>query len=264
MQFIKKHYEKVLLSIVLLGLLGAAAALPITVGQVQQSIEDTRNSVVRKKLNPWVTADLSTNQAMVRRLQGPLRVQLSDGHNVFNPVRWEQTSQSNLVKIARGSEVGSGAVRVNRIGELKLKAVFEGVTGGERPQYSLTITREADGPGRKATRSAPLGVRGEHFTVLEVVGSPTAPEGVIVRLKDIRDAVTIRKDAPFERVVAYEADLEYPPENQTFPRKRVGDKLTLRGRAESYKIVAITPEEIVLASEPKGKRTTIQVTAARQ
>lgn len=193
-----------------------------------------------------------------------MRVQLADGHNVFNPVRWEQTSQSNLIKVARGSEVGAGAVRAVRIGELKLKATYDGVTGsGDKPQYTLTLTREADGPGRKTTRSAPLGVRGEQFTILEVVGSTSSPDGVVVKFKDIREAVTVRKDAPFERVVAYDADLEYPPENQTFPRKRVGDKLTLRGRVETYKIVAITPDEVVLASEPKGKRTTIQVNAAR-
>ena len=62
MQFLKKHYEKILLSVVLLGLAAASAALPLMVSQARDQIETTVGSVVGSKPKPWIALDLGTNQ----------------------------------------------------------------------------------------------------------------------------------------------------------------------------------------------------------
>src|SRR2546423_885824 len=102
MQFLKKHYEKILLSVVLLGLAAASAALPLLVSQVREQIDSTVKGVVKSKPKPWTPLEdyLSTNRAVVRRIEGPFKIQLSGGHNLFNPVRWVRQTDGRITKVA--------------------------------------------------------------------------------------------------------------------------------------------------------------------
>src|SRR5262245_51013145 len=115
MQFLKKHYEKIVLSVVLLGLAAASAALPLMVSQAQEQIENMATSVKRAKAKPWPPLDLTTNQEPIRRIEGPVRVQLAGGHNLFNPVKWLRRGDGTIRKIVTGNEMGVGALRVTKI-----------------------------------------------------------------------------------------------------------------------------------------------------
>src|ERR1051325_11802909 len=124
MDFIKKHYEKVLLSIVLLGLAAAAAALPWQVSHERDRLEEIRrNLTVKVKSKPFKPLDewLNTNKTTLSRLETPLNLQLSGPHNLFNPVPWKKTPDNVLVPIRTGSELGPGAVKIVTIKELKLQ-----------------------------------------------------------------------------------------------------------------------------------------------
>ena len=46
MDFLKKHYEKVLLGVVLLGLAVAVAFLPFKIASEKQKLEDMRNRLI--------------------------------------------------------------------------------------------------------------------------------------------------------------------------------------------------------------------------
>jgi hypothetical protein len=262
MQFLKKHYEKIVLSVVLLGLAVAAAALPYLVSQVQDQIENTVSSVKRSKPKPWPSLDLSTNEMAVSRLEGPIDVQLVGAHNLFNPVRWMKSSDGRVRKITTGREIGAGAVEVMKITPLELTVTFDGVSGsGDRIQYTVGIVRDTEAAARKTSGSAAVGVRNAMFRIEKVIGSPESPDALLVMVKDDKELITVSKDKPYKRVIGYVADLIYPPEKQTFLRRKVTSSLSLQGD-ESYKIVAITEHEVVLSSESTGKRSTIKLSAS--
>src|SRR4030095_6461287 len=115
MQFLKKHYEKILLSVVLLGLAAASAALPWMVGQTQDQIENMVTSVKKSKPKPWSPLDLSTNQQINQRIEGPVKVKLAGEHNLFNPVKWVRTADGRIKKIVTGNEMGVGALRITKV-----------------------------------------------------------------------------------------------------------------------------------------------------
>src|SRR5512141_1987982 len=118
MQFIKKHYEKVLLSIVLLGLAAAAAALPWQVSRERDRLEEIRgNLTVKVKAKPFKPLDewLTTNKATLARLESPLNLELSGPHNLLNPVPWKKMPDGRMVPIRTGAELGAGAVKIEQI-----------------------------------------------------------------------------------------------------------------------------------------------------
>ena len=265
MQFLKKHYEKIVLSVVLLGLAAAAAALPYMVSQVTEQIDSMVSSVQRSKPKPWPVLDLSTNQEAVGKIEAPAKIQLAGLHNLFNPVKWIKSKDGRLVKLATGNEVGVGAMRLNKIEGLDLTVVFEGIsTNSDKPQYTLTLIKEESSSLiRTNTRSAPLGIRGQYFTIEKIIGPAEAPDGVMARLrdgaKDEAEVITVSKDKPFVRRIGYIADLSYPREKQEFKKQRVNDKISLKNELESYKIVAINESEVVLSAVPGDKRTTLKL-----
>ena len=142
MQFLKKHYEKVLLSIVLLGLAAAAAALPWQVSRERDRLEEIRrNLTVKVKPKPFKPLDdwLSTNKAALARLENPLDLELSGPHNLFNPVPWKKLPGGQMVPIRTGSELGPGAVKIVQIRELMPQVSFETVRRGAMPAIPPSI-----------------------------------------------------------------------------------------------------------------------------
>src|SRR4030095_6618152 len=204
MQFLKKHYEKILLSVVLLGLAAASAALPLMISQTQDQIENMVSSVKRSKPKPWMRLDLRTNQEINRRIEGPVKIQLAGGHNLFNPVKWVRTADGRIRKIVTGNEMGVGALRVTKIEPLDLQVSFDGITtNANKIQYILTIVEERTSNSRTNQRSAPVGVKGQFFTVERVIGDPGEPDALVVKLKDDTEAITITKDKRYKRIISY-------------------------------------------------------------
>jgi hypothetical protein len=125
----------------------------------------------------------------------------------------------------------------------------------------LTVAEERTATSRVNQRSAPLGVKGQFFTVERVMGDPAEPDSLVVRLnlKDEKDIITISKDKPYKKIMSYMADFSYPLTNEEFKKRRINDRIILKGEgSETNKIVAINQNEVVLSTEPTGKRTTIK------
>ena len=82
------------------------------------------------------------------------------------------------------------------------------------------------------------------------------PEELILELADSNSqTVSLSKAKPFQRVEGYAADLRYPPDNLNFRDKKVNDLIPIAG--ESYKIIAITENEVRVSAISTDKRTTI-------
>jgi hypothetical protein len=270
MQFIKKHYEKILLSIVLLVLAIAAAALPWQVSHVRERLEEiNRNLTVKVKAKPFRPLDdwLSTNKTVLARLESPLNLDFAGSHNLFNPVQWKKMPDGRLLPIRTGSELGPGALKIVQIKELTLLISFDAVNlstnVGEPPKYQLTFRNEAERNPRPDPRVVSMATPHlSRFELLGVQGATNDPTGLMIKLKEDFEPITVTKEKPYARIEGYSADLVYPPgKNEKLNNKRKGDELKLEGDSERYKIVAITRNEVVLSADSNKRRTIIKYNA---
>src|SRR4051812_3811433 len=97
MDLLKKHYEKILLSFVLLVLAGTAVWLFLAIDKKRNEISVTIPPLDQGK--PIPKLDLSGYQKAVDRLKTPPNVDFGLPHHVFNPVVWKQTPDGRLIKI---------------------------------------------------------------------------------------------------------------------------------------------------------------------
>lgn len=243
MDFLKKHYEKIVLSAALLCLAIAAAWLP---AKIRQGREDLQKTIVNlpqpKVLKP---VDLSTNELALKRLQNPPTVELSGAHNLFNPVTWKINPDGSFIKIVRE---GVDALVVTKIEPLYLQLSFDRVTG---TGYWIEMIRQSS---RRTRVYVKPGEKKDLFTLKEVKGPPDNPEELILEL-DGGETVSISKDKPFRRIEAYSADLRYTPDSKNFPNQKVNDIIPIGG--ESYKIIAISENEVRVSATSTDKRTSI-------
>lgn len=251
MQFLKAHYEKIILSVVLLGLAAAAALMPLRVSKERETEEERRTILIPPKVKELQPIDLTTNAAALARLEQPLRVKMGGEHNLFNPVRWQKRQDGGVIK---GIDAGINALTVTNISPLRLRLTFDEVGGTpESISYQISVLNEAQSP-RATPRIGRLKQKNNMFTIQEVKGDPANPSEIIVLIEGDKAPVSISRDKPYERIVGYSADLRYDPENRTWKNQKKDDEIAFAG--ESYKVVAITPNEVVLSAKSNKKQTT--------
>ena len=86
MEILKKHFEKLLLGVVLLGLVVGAAFLPLMIASERQSLRDMAQAELRRTPGELPKLDLSKSEQLLARLQAALKLDFSSSHKVFNPV----------------------------------------------------------------------------------------------------------------------------------------------------------------------------------
>ena len=118
MDFVKKHYEKILLGIVLLGLVGALGILPFWILQDQAELERTRQTMTSPTVQPLPPLDLTEQNNAIQRLQSPYKLNFETTNRLFNPVKWQMKPNGTRIKIESGKEVGPQAVEIIRISPL--------------------------------------------------------------------------------------------------------------------------------------------------
>jgi hypothetical protein len=260
MEYLKNHYEKVLLILVLLALAFAAALLPMELSKVNSG--EILNPSVKQKAKPL---DLTTNETVLNNLKSKSETVLSGPHNLFNPVQWKRLPNGTLIKNESGDQMGPRALRVTNIRPLYFTLSLEEITGGaDNRRYSIRITRVVEpnprqrggSPTNSTTTLAAVGEKNDYFTVIE--GLPAEnPTEVLVELTKGGQRVLLTKDKPFVRVDDYMADLKYPPENRPFNSVRRNDSLVFEG--DTNNIVAILQNEVVLFQPSTTLRTTLKL-----
>lgn len=252
LDFIKAHYEKVILSVVLIGLAAAAALMPMKVSAEQEMMEQQTAGKLRPRVEPLPPIVLTNAIETLARATQPTQVDLAGEHNVFNPVRWEKAPNGG---IRRATDAGINAVEVTGIEPLMLRVSFVRVlTNSEPNKYEIGILNETEGQSMRR-RLGEEGVRNNMFQIQEVRGpSPDQPQEIVLTLEGERTPITITPEEPYERVVGYSANFQHP--DRSWSRLKVGDELSFGG--EKYKIVAITEDEAVLSAESNKKQTTIE------
>lgn len=251
MEFLKKHYEKILLSVVLLCLAGTAAWFPIKIGKEKEESQKYKVTLPPPKvLTPM---DLNTNVAALQRLQNPPAVKLSGGHNLFNPVTWKTKSDGTFQKIV---VQGVDALVVTKIQPLYFELAYGKPTA---PGYWIHVRHLSAKTPTRVYAKLNEANKEYSFTIRKINGETNDPTDLTLELSDTGEMVTISKEKPYRKVEAYSVDLRYPNDNLPFLDRRVNQVITFGG--ESYKIIAITENDVRVEAISTNKRTTIPATA---
>jgi hypothetical protein len=98
MDFLKKHYEKLILGVVLVGLIAAAGFIPFKVASEKTELDEKRDSLIPKSVKPLTNLDLTLPQASLKRSTDPAVLNFSTPHRLFNATPWQKGASGNLIK----------------------------------------------------------------------------------------------------------------------------------------------------------------------
>ena len=259
MQFLKKNYEKILLGLVLVGLVVAVVFLLFLVSSEKQRLEELRNSIINRPVKPLEPPVLTAQEEMIQRATLPVVLDLSTTNRLFNPLRWQKSASGQPFISESGAAFKM--LLVTKSTPLYFIISLDSVTMSDSgARYAIGVDQQAGAkPKGKRTVYASVGEKKEPIILREAKGPPDNPTALILELTDTGEQISISKDRPFRRVDGYMVDMKYPPENRTFPARRIDSALFFGGN--EYKVVAITQDEVVL-SAPNQKKWTIKFSAA--
>jgi hypothetical protein len=264
MDFIKKHYEKILLGVVLVGLVGALGYLPFKISNEKDKLTEMSSGLITPKVKPLTNLDLTVAEdALTRATSAPVAYNFSDTNRLFNPMQWVRTPDG---KIKIGSSAGLAAVSVTNITPLYLKISLDAVTvqSDGSPLYVFGIEKQnaATKPlAQKKQTTTKVGEKNPTFYFKEIQGPPTNPTNAVIQLLDSGEMANVPndKDKPWKRVDAHMADIRYdiPKPPKVWPAMRVGGVIDVNG--EKYRIVAISSTEVILEAFNNEKKYTIKL-----
>jgi hypothetical protein len=260
MDFIKKHYDKVILSAVLLGVVGFLIFLPFLISHDQSELTGMTRTIINHKVQPLPPLDMTPQSDIMQRLKSPANFDFSAPNKLFNPLEWKRAADGSVFPIKTGNETGAGAATVTKITPLYFIISFDSVeTNGATPRYDIGVEdRGAMYPAmrRKQPRFVSLDdPKKDVFTLKNVKGAPENPDELDLTLSDTGDTVSITPDKPYQHPDAYAADLRYDPERLVRTGLRVGSRILFGGG--DYIVVAIDANEVVLFDQSNQKKTTL-------
>lgn len=260
MEFVKKHYEKLILCGVLLGVIGFLVFLPFVIAHDQAELKTVVDTITKPKVGALPPLDLSAQIRAAERVASSANYDFSTSNKLFNPVEWKKDAAGNLIKIKTGSEIVE-AVVVTKITPLYFIVSLDQVTTNSTgARYSIGLERQSAAyPAQRRPQHRFVSLddkKKDVFTLVDVKGPPENPSELVLKLADSGETISISKDKPLQRVDAYSADLRYDPERKVFSARRVGAPISVGG--QDYIVVAIGADEVILSAQSNQKRTTLK------
>jgi hypothetical protein len=262
MEFLKKHYEKIVLGVVLAGLVGALVFMPFYISSDNAATEETTRTIIMNPSAKELTnLDLSLPIGVSTRLRQPYKLDLETTNRLFNPMEWQKLPDGTIVPML--SHIGPQMVVVTNITPLYLIVSLRSVVTNEiGVRYSIGIERQAEktpGKRREIQRSAAVGDKANDlFSQLQIKGAPESPDEISLKLLDSGDVITFTREKPFRRIEAYAADFRYDPEKKVFRAKRAGEKVSFNGI--DFIVDDVNQDELVLQDLSNQKKTSRPLT----
>src|SRR5436189_1438841 len=143
MDFLKKHYEKLILGVVLVGLVVAAGFIPFKIASERKELEEKREALIPRSVKPLTNLDLTVSQTSLKRVSEPIVLNLSVPHRLYNPVPWQKGANSQLFRYD-DSHIGPKAVVINKLTPLFLVITLDNVNISDSgPRYVIGVQKEA-------------------------------------------------------------------------------------------------------------------------
>ena len=256
MQFLKKHYEKILLGVVLAGLIGVLVFMLFYIAADKQAMVDAANGIINASAKPLPDLDPAARDAAVTRLQSPYVLDFETGNKVFNPFEWQKTLDNQLVP--KNTKTGPQMAVVTNIAPLYLVLKLDAVMTNELgARYNISVENQAATTAAKRVPHHHYVSAGDKpndtFQLLEVKGAPENPAALILKIMDTGETASVALGKPFRRVDAYTADLRYDPEKRAFHALRAGSKVSFNGT--DYQVADINQNVLVLEDQSNQKKT---------
>jgi hypothetical protein len=252
MEFLKKHYEKILLSVVLLGLGAVAYWHPLAVRNADSTAKFNADAPTSKKasLPPLPLTNVLTALAA---MTNPATVNFSGNHRVISPLTWKKMPDGSVKSFIKE---GPDALVIRSAP----RPIFATLTFERAGAGTYCVARQQPGKSR-VSDCLKVGEKSKSgaFVLREVKGSGDEATEVVVELPDTQEPVTLVKSQPKQIVDSYAVDLRYEPDNQPFLNKRVGDSISFAESA--YTIVFVGSNEVRITDQT-GKQTPIKLTGA--
>lgn len=259
MEFLKNHYEKLILGVVLLGLAAATFMVSRADAGGDEFGDSGFSTVVESKARP---IDISTNEMALARFTNVASLNLEDEHYLFNPAVWQRRPDGSFIT---GHKLGPKGLVVKSVTPLKFVAMFADVNSGSTPRCTMRVTRVLP-PGEKSgfptmTSSTLMAVGDENDDFkFEEAQWDASPKAIVLTMKKNGEQVRLEQGKSFERIEGYMAELRYDVENKNFNKVREKSALVLTG--ETNNVVAVSPTEVVLVNPATSLRTTLKYNAA--
>jgi len=249
MEFLKKHYEKVLLGVVLLGLTAGAVSLPLMISGERQAEIDKTNEIVKRAPKPLEPIDLKSTEDLLARASARPALDLASSNRVFNSMPWQKRPDGSIFKVTPGN-TGPEAVTILKLTALHTTITLDTISSSDSGvRYLIGVEREAAAAvanRKKKQYSASLNQKNDSFVVREVKGAPENPSELILELNDTNERVSVTRDEP---------------DRKNWPGVRVGAggplTLPIMIAGESYIVVAINKGEVVLSAKSNNKKTVV-------
>ncbi len=257
MSFLKKHYEKILLGLVLAGLVGVLVFMLFYIAADKRAMEDLAETIINPSAKPLTNIDLTVSEAALARVQSPFRLDFETGNKLFNPFEWQKTPDGRLIK--KATSTGPQIVVVTNIAPLYLILSLDSVTTNELgARYVVSVEHQgATNVARRhrTTHYVSVGDKNDTFALSSIQGPPENPDALILKLTDTGEPATVTRSLPYRRVDGYLADFRYDPEKRVFRGRRVGDRVSFGGA--DYLVVEINQHELILADQSNQKKTSL-------
>lgn len=251
--FVKSNHEKLAALLLPLGALGAIAAMaPSPNIQLIEQAEEMIRQPIKQDSVGGIVCEMSLPD------NPPPPVDLNGERPLFGPSEKSTYGPDNL---CWASESNDGRLLINGIKPLYTRIRLHRIhSGSSHPRYQFeieTLDSSAKAP-RKTYATAGLNRPDKRrgISVKEVIGAPNSPDRVVLEVEGILGNIAVTRETAFEHVTGYEADLRYPAANAEF--KGVGQGDELRIDRESYQILTINPERVILKATRNGKRYFLQ------
>lgn len=275
MEFLKNHYEKIILGLVLLLMAVGAVVLVLEVGSVQEELNKFKEIAMGHDGKPPPKEDFTGLIKALSQVTNPPQVEFVKVHRVFNPDTWYVDTNGNLIA---GTNVGVGRLIVQSITPQHLKVEF-GQIGGtpERPSIRLNVTREfAPKPVDQGRKPITLSLnstnavntmdaaRKVQLLVREIGGTPENPEVKLELVEPGKDILrfSVSKAQGFTTVMEYVAYIVYPVEsNYVWRAARKDTPMIFAG--DTNIVVEITASNVVVRAVSNDKPTTLPLGSAQ-
>lgn len=260
MDFLKKHYEKVLLGVMLAGLIGVLVFMLIYIASDREGMENKRTRLIGR-VQPLTNLNLTAQETAIARLNAPYKLDFENRNRLLNPMDWQKDLGGNLVLV--GTQTGLRMAVVTNITSLYLEIKLASAsTNFGVARYNITVQHQGSAkPAQRVALSHFVSVGDkpkpdDPFTLLQAQGPPESPTALLLKLADSGDTVTINKDKAYQHVEAYAADIWYAPERKAFHNVRKGSHVPLGGL--DYVVDEVTQNQVTLVDQSNQKKTSLQ------
>jgi len=271
MDFLKNHYEKIVLSLVLIGL--AAVGVWLTLQAV--AFRGTIEQVEILKPNPSPPdpkAETNDFFEILTNSRTPRRVDFDGAHKIFNP----EKILKNPVTRTRlpANELGPKAIQVVSIkplllrAKLEMKKIRDRVTINlhylsefESGRYAERWNRTSLKDGKTVRMSSPLArMRQMRMLVNSVNLTPETPDQMAAELEltigsGLPRIIVLKGEQETALEMEYEADLHYPPDPTNVEFKNVRNDKPLVFGGDTNTVMQVSSNSVTLRALSNFKRT---------